>query len=63
MRVSFEDMVVGTTIEVGKHTFTREEIVEFAQKFDPQPFHLDEAAAAESPFRGLVASGGSRREY
>jgi acyl dehydratase len=57
MRVSFEDMVVGTTIEVGKHTFTREEIVEFAQKFDPQPFHLDEAAAAESPFRGLVASG------
>jgi acyl dehydratase len=57
MRVSFEDMVVGTTIEIGKHTFTREEIVEFAQKFDPQPFHLDEAAAAESPFRGLVASG------
>ena len=57
MKVSFEDMVVGTTIEIGKHTFTREEIVEFAQKFDPQPFHLDEAAAAESPFRGLVASG------
>jgi acyl dehydratase len=57
MTVSFEDMVVGTAIEIGKHTFTREEIVEFAQKFDPQPFHLDEAAAAESPFRGLVASG------
>ncbi|SMG47291.1 MaoC family dehydratase [Paraburkholderia susongensis] len=57
MGLSFEDMEVGTTREVGKHTFTREEIVEFAQKFDPQPFHLDEAAAAESPFRGLVASG------
>ncbi|MEW9585970.1 MaoC family dehydratase [Paraburkholderia sp. DGU8] len=57
MTVSFEDMVVGTAIEIGKHTFTREEIVEFAQKFDPQPFHLDEAAAAESAFRGLVASG------
>lgn len=57
MGFSFEDMVVGTTTQVGTHTFTREEIVEFAQKFDPQPFHLDEAAAAESPFRGLVASG------
>jgi len=57
MGFSFEDMEAGTTHEVGQHTFTREEIVEFAQKFDPQPFHLDEAAAAESPFRGLVASG------
>ncbi|MGF6966901.1 acyl dehydratase [Paraburkholderia sp. WC7.3g] len=57
MKISFEDMEVGTSREIGKHTFTREEIVEFAQKFDPQPFHLDEAAAAESPFRGLVASG------
>jgi acyl dehydratase len=57
MKVSFEDMEVGTSHEIGQHTFTREEIVEFAQKFDPQPFHLDEAAAAESPFRGLVASG------
>jgi acyl dehydratase len=57
MKISFEDMEVGTSREIGKHTFTREEIVEFAQKFDPQPFHLDEAAAAASPFRGLVASG------
>ncbi|HEY4297483.1 MAG TPA: MaoC family dehydratase [Paraburkholderia sp.] len=57
MGFSFEDMLVGTTTEIGKHTFTREEIVEFAQKFDPQPFHLDEAAAAESSFGGLVASG------
>ncbi|WP_233800491.1 MaoC family dehydratase [Paraburkholderia sp. HP33-1] len=57
MKFSFEDMEVGTSREIGKHTFTREEIVGFAQKFDPQPFHLDEAAGAESPFRGLVASG------
>lgn len=57
MKMSFEDMEVGARYEIGEHTFTREEIVEFAQKFDPQPFHLDEAAAAESPFRGLVASG------
>lgn len=57
MGLSFEDLIVGTSIEIGKHTFTREEIVEFAGKFDPQPFHLDEAAAEKSPFRGLVASG------
>ena len=57
MKVSFEDMEVGASYEIGQHTFTREEIVEFAQKFDPQPFHVDEAAAAESPFRGLIASG------
>jgi acyl dehydratase len=57
MGISFEDMEVGTSQQVGEHTFTREEIVEFARQFDPQPFHLDEAAAAESPFRGVVASG------
>ena len=57
MGLSYEDMTVGSTTEIGKHTFTREEIVEFAQKFDPQPFHVDEAAAEASVFRGLVASG------
>ena len=57
MGLSFEDLIVGTSTEIGKHTFTREEIIEFAEKFDPQPFHLDEAAAEKSPFRGLVASG------
>ena len=37
--------------------FTREAIVDFARRFDPQPFHLDEAAAAKSIFGGLCASG------
>ncbi len=55
--VYFEDIEPGTTYELGSHTFTREEIVAFARSFDPQPFHLDEAAAAESPFGGLIASG------
>ena len=36
---------------------TREEIIAFAQQFDPQPFHVDEDAAAESHFGGLIASG------
>ncbi|HEV3104207.1 MAG TPA: MaoC family dehydratase [Trinickia sp.] len=57
MRLSFEDMEVGSRSEVGTHTFTAEEIVEFANRFDPQPFHIDEAAAKASAFGGLVASG------
>jgi acyl dehydratase len=57
MGVSYEDLEVGSTVEVGKHTFTREEIIRFAEEFDPQPFHIDTAAAAASPFGGLIASG------
>jgi acyl dehydratase len=53
----FEDLAVGTTAELGSHTFTRQEIVDFAHRFDPQPFHLDEAAARESLFGALCASG------
>lgn len=53
----FEDIVVGDRRELGSHRFTRDEIVAFARTFDPQPFHVDEEAAARSHFRGLVASG------
>ena len=53
----FEDLEIGTTAELGSHTFTRAEIVDFARRFDPQPFHLDEAAGKESLFGGLCASG------
>jgi acyl dehydratase len=53
----FEDLAVGATAELGAHTFTREEIVDFGRRFDPQPFHLDEAAAKESLFGALCASG------
>jgi acyl dehydratase len=53
----FEDHVVGTRFEIGSHTFTADEIKAFALQFDPQPFHLDEAAAARSHFGGLIASG------
>ena len=42
---------------VGSHTFTAAEIKAFAAKYDPQPFNLDEAAAARSPFGALCASG------
>ncbi len=53
----FEDVHAGQTLRFGRYEVTREEIVEFARQFDPQPFHLDEAAARESLFGGLVASG------
>jgi acyl dehydratase len=53
----FEDIQVGEKNALGRHTFTAEEIKSFAERFDPQPFHLDEAAAAQSHFGGLVASG------
>ena len=53
----FEDLTVGATRSFGSYEVTREEIVEFARRYDPQPFHTDEAAARESMFGGLVASG------
>ena len=53
----FEDMSVGERTDLGSHTFTAEEIKAFAQKFDPQRFHVDEAAAAASHFGRLCASG------
>lgn len=53
----FEDIEVGDVHEFGEHTVTREEILDFAERYDPQPFHVDEAAAEESMFGGLIASG------
>jgi acyl dehydratase len=53
----FEDIRIGERSEIGRHTFTAEEIKRFAARYDPQPFHLDEAAAAHSHFGALCASG------
>jgi acyl dehydratase len=53
----FEDIQVGQRREVGSFTFTAEGIKIFAAQFDPQPFHLDEAAGRNSLFGGLAASG------
>jgi acyl dehydratase len=53
----FEDIQVGEGFALGSHTFTAEDIKAFAARFDPQPFHLDEAAAQESHFGALCASG------
>ncbi len=53
----FEDIQAGDVFEYGRYTFTAENIKNFATRFDPQPFHVDEAAAERSHFGALVASG------
>jgi acyl dehydratase len=53
----FEDFEAGRTIDVGSRTVTEEEIIDFATKFDPQPFHVDKAAAEKSMYGGIIASG------
>jgi acyl dehydratase len=53
----FDDIRIGDRFALGSHVFTAEEIKAFAARFDPQPFHIDEEAAARSHFGGLCASG------
>ena len=53
----FEDLSVGETRELAGKTVTKSEIIAFAEKYDPQPFHLNEQAAEDSVFGGLVAPG------
>lgn len=52
----FEDFEIGNVRHVGSIRVTRDEIIEFATRFDPQPFHIDEAAARQSIFGGLTGS-------
>lgn len=56
-RIWFEDITPGTSFEYGAYDVTREETVAFAAAFDPQPFHLDEAAGAASLLGALSTSG------
>ena len=56
-RLHWEDFSPGRVFEHGPRRITREEIVGFAAEFDPQPMHLDEAAARETLLGGLSASG------
>ena len=53
----FEDYTPGSVYEFGSIHVSEQEIIAFASQYDPQPFHLDRALAAESVFGGLVASG------
>ncbi|QCJ47102.1 MaoC family dehydratase [Haloprofundus sp. MHR1] len=53
----FEELAVGDAFETGGRTVTRAEIIAFADRYDPQPFHVDAEAVEESVFDDLVASG------
>lgn len=53
----FADIPLGATDSFGDYEVTRDDVVAFAEQFDPQPFHVDEDAAEQSMFGGLVASG------
>src|SRR5580693_5064941 len=55
--VYYEDLTIGRRFSTATVEVTAAEIVEFATRFDPQPFHLDEAAGKGSAFGGMVASG------
>lgn len=55
--IYFEDIEVGKVSHFGSYQVTREEVVDFAKKFDPQPFHLSDDAAAQTHFGRLSASG------
>lgn len=55
--LTFEDLTPGRVFDLGTTVVDRAEMVAFAHRFDPQPFHLDEDAAASSLFKGLAASG------
>ena len=53
----FEDYATGTTYECGSVSIDQASIIAFAREFDPQPFHVDPAAAVTGPYGGLIASG------
>ncbi|PZU10877.1 MaoC family dehydratase [Sphingomonas sp.] len=57
-RLWFEDIAVGRIDRYGDYPVTREEVLDFATRYDPQPFHVDDEAAAKSPLFGRLAASG-----
>ena len=55
--IYWEDLQVGAETEFGHYDVTREEVLEFARKYDPQPFHLSDEEAAKTHFGRIAASG------
>jgi acyl dehydratase len=52
-----EDVEVGSKFQTAEYRVTREGVIEFAETYDPQPFHLGESSAEGTFFKGLAASG------
>ena len=57
MRRTFEDFRAGDHYDLGTAVIDEAEMLAFARRFDPQPFHVDPEAAVETPFGGIIASG------
>ena len=53
----FESYIRGAVFEFGSVEVEEEEVLKFARRYDPQPFHIDSEAAKKSPYKGLIASG------
>ena len=56
-RMYFEDFEIGETKRYGEYTVTEDEMVDFAEQYDPQPLHLDQESSAESIYDNRIASG------
>ena len=56
-KIYWEDFKPGDTAPMGEKTIDRAEMIAFARLYDPQPFHIDEEAARQSMYGGLIASG------
>ena len=57
LMIYFEDLEVGAETDFGTYQVTREEVLDFARKYDPQPFHLSDEEAAKTHFGRIAASG------
>jgi acyl dehydratase len=55
--MQFEQFIPGSTLRAGSRAVTEDEIVDFARRYDPQPFHVDRDRASASRWGGLIASG------
>lgn len=55
--MKFSEFRVGQVLEFGSYALSEAEIIEFASRYDPQPFHIDPAAAGASQWHGIIASG------
>jgi acyl dehydratase len=56
--IFLEDIAVGQVASFGSYRVTREEVIDFASRYDPQPFHLDDSAAAANPIFGRLSASG-----
>ena len=55
--IVYEDLIIGKTYDLGSHTLNHKSMINYAERFDPQPIHIDEIHAKNSIYKGIIASG------